>query len=51
MPFIDLDIFFHAAELAELRFDADAFGMGAVDDAFGYFGVFLEGLVTRVNHD
>ena len=33
VPFVDFDVFFHAAEHSQLRLHADAFGVGAIDDA------------------
>ena len=42
------DVFFDAAELAQLRFDDDPLRVGAFDDAAGRFNVLLERFVRGV---
>ena len=50
VAFFDYDVFFNTAEHAELGFDRDALGVGAVDDALGDRDVFFEGIVGGVDH-
>jgi hypothetical protein len=42
VAFVDLDVFLDPAEHAELGLDADALGVGAVDDALGDGDVLVE---------
>ncbi len=51
VAFVHLDVFLHAAELAEFGLDADALGVGALDDALGDGDVFVEIVVAGVDHD
>ncbi len=51
VAFIDFDVFLDAAEHAELGFDGDALGVGAVDDAAGDGDVFVKVFVRGVDHD
>ncbi len=44
------DVFLDAAQHAQFRFDRHAAGVCLVHDAFGDFGVFIEGFVTGINH-
>ena len=45
------NVFFNAAELTKFSFHDDAFGMGAVNDAFGDLDVLFEFFVGSVDHD
>ena len=51
VAFVDLDVLFHAAEHAELGFDGDALGVGAIHDALRDGDVFVELVVGCVDHD
>ncbi len=51
VAFIDDDIFLDAAEFTEFGFNAQTFGMGAIDDAFGDGDIFLKRLVRGIDHD
>ena len=50
VAFLDLDVFLDAAQHAQLGFDADPLGMGAIDDALGDRDVLVERLVRGVDH-
>ena len=45
------DVFFNAAELSEFRFDDDALGVSAIDDALRNIDVLRELFVRSVDHD
>ncbi len=47
---VDLDVLFDAAQHAQLGLDADALGVGALDDALGDRDVLVERLVRGVDH-
>ena len=49
--FVDRDVLFDAAELAQFRLDDDALGVRRVDHAPGDLDVLLERLVAGVDHD
>ncbi len=51
MAFVHLDVLFDPAQLPELGFDADAFGVRAIHHALCDRDVFLKRLVARVDHD
>jgi hypothetical protein len=51
VAFVNLDVFLNAAEHAELGLDAEALGVGLVDDALGDGDVLVERIVRGVDHD
>ena len=51
MAFVHLNILFDTTELSEFSFDADAFCVRAIHDAFCDGDVFFERLVAGIDHD
>ena len=51
MTFIHADVFLDTAQHSQLRLHTDAFGVGLIDDALCNLDVFLEWLMTGVDHD
>ena len=51
VAFLDIDVFFDAAEHAEFGLDGNALGVRAIDDALGDCDVLVERVVRRVDHD
>ena len=47
---VHVDMFFHAAQLAEFRFHDDSLGMSRIDNTFGDFRVLFKGFVAGIDH-
>ena len=51
VTFLNFDVLFDATEHTEFGFDRDAFGVRAINDAFGDRDVLVERIVRGVDHD